>query len=180
MKLTLLLLILPLYLLADIKTELLSMYNNKEYKNVCLKATQSLHRYTKDEEYLSLLGFACLKSGYIDRLSTPIANLKSTPQARSNSAYFAVILMQKKLLLHSLIDKFTLTSIKLPTTNILLSKVFDLYIQHKDFTKDSYTFIDKEDNQVNYKLYLVKNKDLKKMVIEKYYKEILEEKYIYW
>jgi hypothetical protein len=156
------------------------MYKNKEYKKVCLKASHFLHKYPKDEEYLSLLGFSCLKSGYIDRLSTPIANLKSTPQARSNSAYFAVILMQKKLLLHSFIDHFELKSIQFPTTDTLLSKVFDLYLKNKDFTKDSYNFIDETDKLISYKLYLKNDKGLKKMVIEKYYKNTLEEKYIYW
>ena len=176
----LIVLILPLLLFANTKTELLSLYKNKEYKKTCLKASNSLHRYLKDEEYLSLLGFSCLKSGYIDRLSTPIANLKSSPQARSNSAYFAVILMQKKLLLHSMIDKFALTGIKLPTTDTLLSKVFDLYLQNKDFTKDSYSFKDKKDADITYKLYLIKDKGLKKMVIEKLYNDTIEEKYIYW
>jgi hypothetical protein len=180
MRMIFLLLLLPLYLYSDVKMELLSLYKEKQYKKLCLKASNSVYTHLKDEQFLSLLGFSCLKSGYIDRLILPIANLKSTPEARSNAAYFSVILMQKKLLLHSLVDKYKLTNITLPTTDTLLSKLFDLYLQNQDFTKDSYTFIDTKDKDITYKLYLDKTTKIKKMIIEKYYKNNREEQYIYW
>jgi len=174
------LLTLSITLVATTKSDLATIYKNKEYKKACLYASRSLESFKKDEDYLSLMGFACLKSGYIDRLATPIANLKSTPQARANAAYFSVVLMQKKLLLHSLVDHFPLSSLQLPTTKTLLSKIFDLYVAQQNFTKESYLFHDKKDANTLYKLYIKNENEIKKMVLEKIINNNIVEKYIYW
>ena len=161
--------------------ELLSLYEKKEYKQACLIGTQSLYKETKNEKFLSLYAFSCLYSGYIDRLATPIALLKSSPESRANSAYFAVILMQKKLLYHSLVDGYNLKELALPSTEYILSKVFDFYIKVSDKKrKSSYTFKDQKDSNRTYKLYLFKENSIQKMVIEELYNNNIVKKYIYW
>ena len=92
-----LLFLLTVSLYADLKQEMFTLYQNEKYKNVCNKGFSNLYPNIKDEEFVTLYALSCLKSDYIDRLAIPIAILKQSPEARSNSAYFSVILMQKNL-----------------------------------------------------------------------------------
>jgi hypothetical protein len=177
----LLILLFSLSLFADIKQNMLSLYQNKKYENVCTIGFDNFKRYKKDEEFVSLYAFACLNSDYIDRLAIPVAMLKFSPEARSNSAYFSVILMQKKLLYHALIDNYNLSSLKLPTTDYVLSKVFDFYVKlgvHKP--RNFYLFEDQKDKKITYKLYLEKDRKLKKIVIEEFYDTVIIKRHVYW
>lgn len=177
----LLILLFSISLFADIKQNMLSLYQNKKYENVCKIGFDNFKRYKKDEEFVSLYAFACLNSDYIDRLAIPIAILKFSPEARANSAYFSVILMQKKLLYHALVDNYDLSSLNLPTTDYVLSKVFDFYAKlgvHERM--DFYLFEDEKDNKLTYKLYLTKGMKLKKIVIEEFYDAKILQRHIYW
>ena len=177
----LLILLFSLSLFADIKQNMLSLYQNKKYERVCTIGFDNFKRYKKDEEFVSLYAFACLNSDYIDRLAIPVAMLKFSPEARSNSAYFSVILMQKKLLYHALIDNYDLSSLKLPTTDYILSKVFNFYTKlgvHEP--RIFYLFEDEKDKKLTYKLYIDKSKKLKKIVIEEFYDSINLKRHIYW
>ena len=142
---------------------------------------QAFSANRKDEAFVSLYGFSCLKADYIDRLSIPIAILKHSEEARSNSAYFSVILMQKKLLYHALVDGYDLTSLKLPSTDYVLSKVFDLYARdnHRQ-NRSVYIYKDPIMPKNSYKLFLTEKNRTKKMVIEEYYDTILTNRHIYW
>jgi len=174
-------LLLTINLYADIKQEMFGLYQNKKFEKVCTMGFDNFTQYKRDEEFVSLYAFACLNSDYIDRLAIPIAVLKFSKESRANSAYFSVILMQKKLLYHSLIDGYPLSSFKLPTTDYVLSKVFDLYSQLKDTNKRTfYLFEDPIDPKVTYKLYIEKDYKISKMVIEEYYDTILIKRHVYW
>lgn len=177
------LLILSLSLFAGAKEELFHLYQDQKYAQACSKGISIVHQYNRDEQFVSLYAFACLKSDYIDRLAVPISMLKYSPEARANAAYFSVILMQKKLLYHALIDGDDLSTLKLPSTDYVLSKVFDLYAQD-DHTKtnkrDLYIYRDKSSPKVTYKLYIKQTSRVKKMVIEEYYDTILAHRHIYW
>ncbi|SFV75695.1 FIG00470045: hypothetical protein [hydrothermal vent metagenome] len=166
---------------ADTKQEMLLLYQNKKYKEVCDIGLKNLAKYLDDEDYMLLYGFGCLKSDNIDRLSTPITMLKHSKEARANSAYFSVILMQKKLLLHALVDGYNLSSLHLPTTKYPLSKVFELYSKlGKHPPKDYYFFEDPKDKRINYKLYvIVTNNKEYGFVLEEYYNGIMTKKHIY-
>ncbi|WP_415398142.1 hypothetical protein [Sulfurimonas sp. CS5] len=177
----LLILLFSISLFADIKQNMLSLYQNKKYENVCRIGFDNFKKYKKDEEFVSLYAFACLNSDYIDRLAIPIAMLKFSPEARANSAYFSVILMQKKLLYHALVDNYDLSSLNLPTTDYVLSKVFDFYAKlgvHERM--DFYLFEDEKDSKLTYKLYLTKDTKLKKVVIEEFYDTKTLQRHIYW
>jgi hypothetical protein len=89
--------------------------------------------------------------------------------------------MQKKLLYHSLLDGYQLSELKLPTTDYILSKVFDLYSKlGKHDKRTFYIFEDPKDKKLTYKLYLEKDYKIAKMVIEEYYDTMLLKRHIYW
>jgi len=181
MKLLILLVLILVNIQADIKQTMFQLYQNEEYAKACTVGYDYFKKYKKDEAYVSLYAFSCLKSDYIDRLSSPTAMLKFSSEARSNSAYFSVILMQKKLLYHALIDNYDLSSFTLPTTKHILSKVFDLYSKlgtHE--TRAFYLFEDKNDKKLTYKLYLVQDNKLNKIVIEEFYDSTMIKRHSYW
>ena len=108
MKIVFILLI-HVFLYANLTQSLFNLYENKKYEQVCNIGFDHFKEHKKDEEFVSLYAFACLKSDYIDRLAIPIAVLKYSREARGNSAYFSVIFMQKKLLYHALIYGYDLS-----------------------------------------------------------------------
>ncbi len=168
-------------LYGDVKQDMFNLYENEKYEAVCNLGFSNYGKYSKNENFLSLYAFGCLKSDFIDRLSLPISLLKYTKDARTNSAYFAVILMQKKLLYHALVDGYELSTYKLPTTDYILSKTFDYYVAlGKHEPRNFYLFDDKNNAKISYKLYLVKDSVPYKMVIEEYYDSSLVNKHIYW
>lgn len=166
---------------AGVKQKMFNLYQNHKYENACNLGYDYLSKYKKDEAYVSLYAFSCLKSDYIERLSAPITMLKYSPEARSNSAYFSVILMQKKLLYHSLLDGYSLNKLNLPSTDYVLSKVFDFYSSigpHKP--RLFYIFEDENDSKLTYKLYLSKGRKIDKMIVEELYNSVIIKKHIYW
>jgi len=168
-------------LYADIKQEMFNLYQNKKYEKVCTIGFDNFKKYRKDEEFVSLYAFSCLNSDYIDRLAIPTAILKFSEESRANSAYFSVILMQKKLLYHALLDDYDLSSLNLPTTDYILSKVFDLYTKLGKHEKRAfYLFEDEDDKNLTYKLYIQKDKKLSKIVIEEFYDTITIKRHVYW
>ena len=178
---TILVLILALNLYADIKQNMFNLYQNKKYEDVCQIGFDTFKKNKKDEEFVSLYAFACLNSDYIDRLAVPTAVLKVSEEARANSAYFSVILMQKKLLYHALVDNYDLSSFDLPTTDYVLSKVFELYSKlEKHEPRAFYLFEDPNDSKLTYKLYISRDYKLDKIVIEEFYDTITIKRHVYW
>ncbi len=176
-----LILLLSIYLQASMKQDMFNLYQNKKYEDVCTMGFNQFNRYKGDEEFVSLYAFACLHSDFIDRLSIPTAILKFSKESRANSAYFSVILMQKKLLYHALVDSYDLSSLNLPTTDYVLSKVFDLYAKLGIHEKRAfYLFEDEKNKALTYKLYLVKEEKLHKIVIEEFYDTIILKRHVYW
>ena len=168
-------------LFSDVKTDMFNLYQNKKYEKVCNLGFNNFGKYLKDEDFLSLYAFGCLKSDFIDRLALPISLLKYSKEARANSAYLSVIFMQKKLLYHALLDNYQLSEYKFPTTDYILSKIFDYYValgKHKP--RNFYLFDDKQNPDLSYKLYITKDTIPYKMVIEEYFGATLVKKHIYW
>ncbi len=177
----LLILLFTIGLYADVKQDMFNLYQNDKYEDSCEIGFDNFKRYKKDEEFISLYAFACLNSDYIDRLAIPIALLKYSRESRANSAYFSVILMQKKLLYHALIDNYNLSSLDLPTTDYVLSKVFDFYTKLGVHEKRVfYLFEDENDKKLTYKLYILKDDRVNKIVIEEFYDTITIKRHVYW
>ncbi len=180
MKLLLSLLV-SISLYGDIKTQMFQLYKDGKYKKVCNIGFNNFKANKHNEEYVSIYAFACLKSDYIDRLAVPIGVLKFSETARANSAYFSVILMQKKLLYHALIDGYDLSEFKLPTTDYILSIVFDLYTSlGKHEARDFYVFQSPKDTKTSYKLYLQNDGRVNKMIIEEHYDTTAIKRHTYW
>jgi len=180
-KTILLTLIIILNLSANIKYEIYNLYKNKEYEQACKYGIKNFNSFKNDEKYVSLYAFSCLYSDYIDRLIVPTTMLRHSEEARANAAYFSIILMQKKLLYHAMIDNFELSSMKLPTTDFILSKVFNMYIElGKHKKREYYIFQDPKDKRMSYKLYLIKDQGITKIVIEEYYDTISVKRHTYW
>ena len=177
----LIILFLSINLYANAKQKMFSLYQNEKFESACHLGLKNFSSNRQDMEYISLYAFSCLKADYIDRLVTPILLLNTSKEARTNSAYFSLIFIQKKLLLHSLLDGYSLEGINLPTTDFVLSKVFDHYAKlGKHQNKLFYIFQDEENPSLSYKLYLKKGKKLDKMVIEEIYDSRIVKKHIYW
>lgn len=167
---------------SDIKTTIKKLYKNGDFEQVCTLGFSNFQEFSKDEEFVSVYAFGCLYSDYIDRLSVPIASLKFSSEARANASYLSVVLMQKKLLFYSLKDNYNISKLNLPSTDYILSKVFDLYSKTPREQNDNgvYTLKDPADATLSYKLYLEKDPKLDKMVIEKLVNSISVEKHTYW
>jgi hypothetical protein len=156
-------------------------FQKKDYEEVCNIGFKNFNKYKLDDEYLSLYGLGCLYSDHIDRVAIPSILLKNTKEARANAAYFSTILMQKKLLYYSLVDGYDISNIKIPTTDLVLSKVFELYRKSKKNKQQTfYTFQDPKSKNVTYRLYLEKIDNKLKIIIEEYNNNILIKKHIYW
>lgn len=164
----------------DIKKNMLNLYENKKFKEVCNIGFNNFNSNMNDEEYVSLYAFACLNVDYLDRLPIAITALRSSNESRSNASYFSIIYMQKKLLYHALLDNYDLKSLNLPTTDYVLSKVFDLFIKLDNHKQQYYLLKDEKDNRVGYKLYIIKDKYLDKIVIEELYDSRTIAQHIYW
>ena len=170
-----------LNLQANITNRVFRLYQNKEYAKACNLGFKHFQEYKNSETYISLYAFSCLKSDYIARLVQPITALKFSKEARKNAVYFATILLQKKLLYYSLLDGYKLSKFQFPTTDYILSKVFNLYSQStEDRNKKFYIFKDPDNQNLLYKLFLIKDHNINKMVIEEYNNEIKIKRHIYW
>ncbi len=181
MKLLMMFSLLISLLHADLKQDLYHLYQTEQYGVACSKGMKNFQKNRKDTEFVSIYAFSCLKADYIDRLAVPISILKHSQESRANAAYFSVILMQKKLLYHAVVDGYDLTQFKLPTTDYVLSKVFDLYSRDDHSKKrEVYSYVDPASPQTTYKLYVTQNGNVKKMVIDEYYDTILRHRHIYW
>jgi hypothetical protein len=180
MKYVLLLFLFFIHAEATGVSDVYNNYQNKNYLKACKIGEKLLNRYQNDEKFVSLYAFSCLKADKIDNLAKPIVLLTKSEEARSNAAYFSVILMQKKLLFHALLDTYDFKGLKLPTTDYVLSKVFDLYIDgRKDIKNHLYRFVDPEDKKHTYRLFITRDASKRKIVIEEYYDTILTIRHIY-
>ena len=177
----LLVILIAIALNADIKQEMLHLYQNKNFEEACNLGFKNFNDNSKDEEYVSLYSFSCLNIDYVDRLSVSTTILKYSKEARANATYFSTILLQKKLLYYAMIDDYDISNLILPKTNYVLSKVFDLYVKNvRGEKKEFYLFDDEDNNALKYKLYVLKDDKIDKIVIEEFYNSTSIKKHIYW
>jgi len=176
-----LLLLSPLILAADAKMDIYKLYQDTKFDAACQAGDKLLNQNKTDEEFVSLYAFSCLNADQLDKLAVPITYLKNSSESRANAAYFSVILMQKKLLLHALTDQYDLKPIKLPTTEYVLSTVFDLYTNDTTQKKRRrYNYVDPKDPTKNYRLFVTKGASAPKMIIEEYVNKKMTKRHIYW
>jgi len=169
------------FLYANVKKEIYNFYEKKNYIASCNVGYKDFDKFKNNEKFVSLYAFACLKSDFIDRLAIPITKLKYSKESRTNASFFSTILMQKKLLYRSMVDGYDISSLNLPSTEYILSKVFDSYVRLKSYNnKKVYIFEDDKDKKIKYKLSLVKTNKIYKIVIDEFYDNKFVKKHIYW
>ncbi|MDD5160354.1 MAG: hypothetical protein PHI47_09905 [Sulfuricurvum sp.] len=166
-------------LYADVSQKLFELYQKGMYNEACHYGYSFFSQNENNEPFVSLVGFSCLKSDQIDRLSPVISTLSETPDARANSAYFSLILMQKKLLMRALYDNQPIQNLKFPTSSYILSKVFDLYVKNPKKSDIIKEYIDPINSRQGYKLYTTQVNGQKSIVVDEYYDKILTFHHIY-
>lgn len=164
---------------ADASQKLYDFYQKGQYLQGCEYGYKYFSQHKENEAFVSLLGFSCLKADQIERLSPVISALHDTPDARANSAYFTLLLMQKKLLMQSLYDNKPVVNLRFPDSGHLLSKVFALYLKDPkpaDIVKE---YEDPRNPRQTYRLYTTETNGKKSISIDEYYDRILTFHHVY-
>ena len=166
---------------ASDKDKMLSLYKSEKYMDACNIGYKTFNKHKKDEKFVTLYGFSCLKADYINRLAMPIAVLRLTKESRFNSAYFSVILMQKKLLYYAMIDGYDISTLRLPTSEHVLSRIFNMYIDAvKLGKKPPFDFQDPKDEKLDYKLYVDDSGTIPKVILQELYNDKVIKTHKYW
>lgn len=183
-KILFLLLVLGAHISAASLEDIWQWYNNKEYHKVCSNSVTATDyfRYNKDENFINMYAHACLETDMINRLARPIIQLRKSKESRANASYYTTILYQKKLLYNALIDNLDILPKNLPSTNYILSKVYDDYVNQKYEKKDgAYLFKDAQDSSYMYKLSIKKDNDgFIKLVLETFKDGTIIKTRMYW
>lgn len=147
---------------VDIK----SYFEKAEYPKICNQKIQDLLKDSQNEEFLNIFGISCLKTNDIDRLALPVSKLSKTQSSRENAAYFADILLKKKLLLHAILDGADISYIRLPKSDYILSFIFDKFVK-KEYVEELGVFIFEEPNSdTRYELSAIAGSNFAKMILK--------------
>jgi hypothetical protein len=166
-------------LFSDVPNQMIRLYQNGAYLESCTLGIQNFKLIQTNEAYTSLYAFSCLNADKIDRLNTPLKTLNQTSEARANASYFALLVLQKKLLIQALYDNYPLKALKLPTSSHLLSKVFNLYSKNNQNATSLKEYQDPINPRQSYKLYTVQSDTAKTFAIDEYYDKILTKHHVY-
>lgn len=164
---------------ADVNQKLYDLYQKGMYSEACSYGYSYFSRNESNEPFISLVGFSCLKADHIDRLSPVMSALSQSPDARANSAYFALIVMQKKLLMQALYDNKPIKNLNFPTSSHLLSKLFVLYVKNPKNNDMIKEYQDPSNPRQSYKLYTTQINGIKSIAIDEYYDKILTIHHVY-
>ena len=138
---------------SSIAKEFVELYKKGAYEKICHSGYRYFHKIRNNPDLVSIYAFSCLYSDYIDRLATPILALNKTPQARKNRTYFSIILAQKNLLYSSVVDNISISGVRFPSTDFVISKVASLYFNHQYVHKNGIYILKDTKSHVYYKMY---------------------------
>lgn len=106
-------------------TPFINDFKAEKYNKVCEKGSALYYGGYTDENFVSLVGVSCAKVDRINVLGMFQRSLVSTKSSRENASYFSTLILQKRLIYQFMIDGLALNNLKLPTSNHLLSRVFE-------------------------------------------------------
>jgi hypothetical protein len=155
------------------------LYQRGEYAASCELGFNHFKEFKSNEGYVSLYAFACLKADNLDRLVAPLGALSSSPEARANASYFAMVVFQKELLIHALYDNYSLKGVNFPVSSHLLSRIFALYRANPQSGVSIKEYTDPTTAHQTYKLYPLEVNGKKTIAIDEYYDKILTLHHIY-
>lgn len=150
--------------------DIINWYNDKNFKKVCSNIVTSkyYYKYNSNEEFINMYAHSCLQTDMINRLSLPIIHLRKTKQSRANALYYTTVLYQKKLLHHAVVDGLEWVPRDLPSTNYILSYIYDKYAK-KDYKKVDEIYYFDENMPISYKMRTRHDSDgFTKLVLESY------------
>lgn len=143
-----------------------NFFEKADYPKICNQKVQDFLKDSQNEELLNIFGISCLKTNDIDRLALPAGKLSKTQSSRENAAYFADILLKKKLLLHAILDGTDISYIRLPKSDYILSFIFDKFVK-KEYVEELGVFIFEEPNSdTRYELSASFGANFPKMVLK--------------
>lgn len=166
------------YVFAYDKDDIMKDYTSGNYKQVCLESASFYKNNGKNENLLTIIGDACVKSDFINPLGYIVKNLVSTPDFRQNASYFSTILLQKKLIYQFINDGIDLSNMRLPKTEHILSVVFE-NLATKNYIQIDEKIIIKQDNDKEIYLYKVFKDGNNWLILEEYENKKLLEKHWY-
>ncbi len=180
MKLLSTLLLTTIFLFSSNISNLYKLYEKQEYDKACDYAHKYFYKKQNrdSQNYLTLYGLSCLETDNIARVAIPMTRLTKSKDARANASYFGTILLQKQLLYQALMDKKPLVELHLPTTDFIISKIFNLFVKEKYMLEDNiYRF---KDGDKIYQLYIKRAKrNHQYMVIDIYKDDKFTKRYQY-
>lgn len=169
------------FLYATTKEDIFKSYEQKDYRDACLKAGDLYQEYKSDEDFLTIFAHSCLEVDMINRTILPIVKLYNSEKARENAAYFATILYQKKLLYYALVDDVDISYINLPKTKYILSIIFNKFVSRDyDFRNGAYWFTDDSDKELTYKLSAEEHQKINKLFLRTYKANEVIQVRTYW
>lgn len=180
-KICLFFVLLTITLNATNKEDLIKLYKNNEFRKVCIKSGDLYQKFKDDEDFLSMYAKSCLNEDMINRTLLPMIKLHKSQESRENSAYFATILFQKKLLYHALVDDIDISYVNLPKTKYILSIIFNKFVSGDYNYKNSvYWFKDDNNNELTYSLSAETHQKVKKIFLRTYKNDVLDKVRTYW
>ncbi len=180
-KIIILFIMITTCLTAADRDNIIKLYKEKNYRKACIKAGDLYQKYKNDEEFLNIYAHSCLEVDMINRTILPIVKLYKTPKSRENSAYFATILYQKKLLYHALVDDVDISYINLPKTKYILSIIFNKFVSGDyNYKNGAYWFNDEEDSELSYKLSNETHQKVEKIFLRTYKNGKITKVRTYW
>ncbi|MCK4441917.1 MAG: hypothetical protein KAU90_07905 [Sulfurovaceae bacterium] len=167
------------FLYSSNLSTLYNYYTHQEYDKGCDYAMKYYNKNKNNEKFVALYGLSCLETDNIHRIATPMIVLKKTKASRENASYFGTILLQKQLLKQAILDNKPLGDLRLPKTNFILSKIFNLFVKKKYILKDEiYRLEDDENKNIRYQVYMEKE-NRNYMIIDIYQNDKFIKRYRY-
>lgn len=181
MKKIFLLTVMASFLISSNLSEIYKLYENQEYEKGCDYGARYYTKNINNENYLTFYGLSCLETNSLNRLAQPMVKLGGTKELRETASYFATILLQKQLMRQFLLDGKELGNLKLPKTDFVLSRIFNLFVRKEYSLKgDTYNLVDSAKKNIRYEVYIKEsNKHKNYMIIDIYRDDKFTKRYQY-
>ncbi|RUM73234.1 MAG: hypothetical protein DSZ11_06320 [Sulfurovum sp.] len=157
-------------LLCSNLSEIYKLYEKQEYEKGCDYGAKYYSKNIDNENYLTFYGLSCLETNSLNRVAQPMVKIGSSKELRETASYFATIVLQKQLLKQFLLDGKKLSNLKLPKTDFVLSRIFNLFVKEAYTLKeDTYLLQDSNKKDIRYEVYIKKSKkNIHYMIIDIY------------
>ena len=109
---------------ATQRDDFVAAYKAKEYLKACKAGSKMMAKGERNEQLLSLVGYACMQADYTNTLEILQNRLRSSKEARENATLFSALVLQVRLIYQYLHDGVDISKLYLPVAEHPLSKAF--------------------------------------------------------